>query len=58
VIEQHNILTTISEMVDSGKLRSTHTETLGKINAENLRRAHQLIESGRTVGKITLAGFD
>jgi NADPH2:quinone reductase len=27
------------------------------INAENLKRAHQVIESGRAVGKIVLEGW-
>lgn len=58
MIEQHHILETVSAMIDSGALRNTHTKTLGTINAVNLRQAHQLIESGRTIGKITLAGFE
>ncbi|OSI14734.1 hypothetical protein BWD09_09870 [Neisseria dentiae] len=30
---------------------------LGTINAANLRQAHALLESGQTIGKITLSGF-
>jgi hypothetical protein len=30
---------------------------LGAVNAANLKRAHALVESGKTVGKIVLAGF-
>jgi DNA-binding transcriptional LysR family regulator len=37
--------------------RSTRTETFSPINAANLRRAHALIESGRSRGKIVLEGF-
>ena len=55
--EQNRILTEIARLVDTGKIRSTLTETLGLINAENLKKAHALIETGRTKGKLVLAGF-
>ncbi len=55
--EQGRLLNEVAALVDEGVLRCTHTETLGKINAENLRKAHAMIESGRTIGKVTLAGF-
>jgi hypothetical protein len=38
-------------------LKSTLTETFGTINAANLSRAHQLLESGKARGKIVLSGF-
>lgn len=40
-----------------GVLRSTSREHLGKSNAANLKRAHALLESGRTIGKLVLSGF-
>lgn len=55
--EQNRILTEVARLVDAGKIRSTLTETLGLINAENLKKAHALIETGRTKGKLVLAGF-
>ncbi len=55
--EQHNLLNEVSRLVDAGKIRSTVTESLGAINAANLKKAHALIESGRTKGKLVLAGF-
>lgn len=55
--EQHRLLSEVSRLVDSGRIRSTLTETFGRINAENLKKAHAQIESGRTKGKIVLAGF-
>ena len=33
------------------------TETLGTINATNLKKARALVESGRTRGKLVLTGF-
>jgi hypothetical protein len=38
-------------------LRTTLGEDLGRINAENLRRAHRLLEDGRAIGKLVLTGF-
>lgn len=58
MIEQHHLLTTAAQMIEAGVLQSTLTERFGTINAANLRRAHQLIESGRARGKIVLTGFD
>jgi zinc-binding alcohol dehydrogenase family protein len=55
--EQGRLLAEVSRLVDDGVVRSTATETFGTINADNLKRAHAMIESGRTRGKITLEGF-
>lgn len=55
--EQHRILGEVSALVDSGVLRTTLREEFGTINATNLRRAHEVLESGRGMGKIVLAGF-
>jgi len=55
--EQHALLNRVSTMVDAGELRTTLGEHYGRITAENLRRAHALIESGRAVGKIVLEDF-
>ncbi len=57
MIEQHNLLNRVAELVDAGKIRTTLTETLGPIDAATLRKAHQMIETGRTRGKLVLAGF-
>ncbi|TWI00932.1 NADPH2:quinone reductase [Luteimonas cucumeris] len=55
--EQGRILERVAALVDAGELRGTHGETLGVINAANLREAHRRLESGRTVGKLVLAGW-
>jgi NADPH:quinone reductase-like Zn-dependent oxidoreductase len=57
MIEQHKLLNEVGAMVDKGTIRTTVAENLGTINAANLRRAHAMIESGRTRGKIVLEGF-
>ncbi|KVG60559.1 NADPH:quinone reductase [Burkholderia territorii] len=57
MIEQHKILSEVARLVDGGTLRTTLGEQLGPINAANLRRAHQLLEAGRAIGKLVLSGF-
>jgi NADPH2:quinone reductase len=54
---QHQLLNRVAELVDSGVIRTTFDHELGTINASNLKKAHALIESGRSQGKVVLAGF-
>jgi zinc-binding alcohol dehydrogenase family protein len=55
--EQGRLLNRVSELVDRGELRSTQTQTFSPINADNLKKAHALAESGKTIGKLTLSGW-
>jgi len=55
---QGRLLNEVAALVDAGRLRTTATQTLRPISARTLREAHALIESGRTRGKITLAGWE
>ncbi|WP_151747405.1 zinc-binding alcohol dehydrogenase family protein [Acinetobacter lactucae] len=55
--KQSELLNEVSKLVDEGKIKTTVTEVLSPINAENLKRVHQQIESGTTKGKIVLQGF-
>ncbi|KPC35388.1 Alcohol dehydrogenase [Pseudomonas syringae pv. cilantro] len=57
MIEQHNLLNRVAELIDAGTLKTTFGEHFGRINAENLRRAHALLESGKAKGKVVLEGF-
>lgn len=57
MIEQHRLLNRVAALVDAGTLKTTVGEHFGIINAENLRRAHALLESGKAKGKIVLEGF-
>jgi zinc-binding alcohol dehydrogenase family protein len=57
MIEQHKLLNHVAELVDAGKIKTTLAETLGTINAANLKKAHEMIETHRTKGKIVLSGF-
>jgi len=55
--EQGRLLTEVGGLMDAGRIRTTLQINLGQITAENMKRAHALVESGRTIGKIVLAGF-
>jgi len=55
--EQGRILERVAALIDAGELRGTRTETLTPINAANLREAHRRLESGKTIGKLALAGW-
>ena len=57
MIAQHRLLSEVAELVDAGVIRTTFGAHFGRINAENLKRAHALIESGKAKGKIVLEGF-
>jgi zinc-binding alcohol dehydrogenase family protein len=57
MIAQHKLLAETAALVDAGIIRTTHADTLGPIDAATLKKAHALIESGRTRGKLVLAGF-
>lgn len=54
---QGDILNQVAQLVDNGHIKSTQSQHYGKINAQNLRSAHQLLESNRSIGKIVLSGF-
>jgi NADPH:quinone reductase len=55
--EQHVLLDKVADLVDAGKIRTTMAQHFGTINAENLKRAHAMLESGKSRGKIVLEGF-
>src|SRR5216683_1785559 len=57
MIAQHDLLCEVARLVDDGLIRTTLGETLGRIDAAGLRKAHTLVESGRAKGKVVLAGF-
>ncbi len=57
MVRQREILDRVAQLVDSGVLKTTVGENFGAITAENLRRAHAVIESNKARGKIVLAGF-
>ncbi len=57
MIQQHHILNEVSSLINSGVLKTTVGMHLGSINAENIRKAHALLESHTSKGKIVLENF-
>lgn len=57
LIRQGRLLTDLAGLVDAGLIRTTVGEHFGTISAANLKRAHALLESGKSCGKIVLEGF-
>ena len=57
MIEQHRLLNQVADWLDEGKLRGTMRQTLRPINAGNLRKAHEKLESGTMIGKLVLEGW-
>ena len=54
---QGALLNRIAGLVDAGRVRSTLGEHFGRIDADNLKRAHAAVESLTTQGKTVLEGF-
>lgn len=57
MIAQHNLLNDVADLIDNGVIRTTMGENFGTINSANLKRAHALLESGQSRGKIVLEGW-
>jgi len=57
MIEQHKLLNEVADLIDSKIIKTTLSKRLSPINAENLRTAHSLLETGKSIGKIALENF-
>lgn len=55
--QQHTLLKKVSELVDAGKIKPTLSDVLGPMSADSIRKGHQLLEAGNTIGKVVLSGF-
>ena len=55
--EQSKLLNRVADLIDQGYIQTTVGKNLGTINAENLKIAHEELESGKSIGKIVLEGF-
>ncbi|MEJ6579085.1 MAG: zinc-binding alcohol dehydrogenase family protein [Akkermansiaceae bacterium] len=57
ISEQQNILNKVAELVDSGEIKTTSSTVLSPINTANVIKAHRQLESGKTIGKISIDGW-
>lgn len=51
---QHEILNELARLLDNGTLRTTLTTTLEGFTVDNLKEAHKMQESGKTIGKTVI----
>lgn len=54
MIQQHQILAQAATLLDKGTLKSTLNTHLNGFTTDNLKKAHQLLESGKAIGKIVI----
>ncbi|MEL6592917.1 MAG: zinc-binding alcohol dehydrogenase family protein [Bacteroidota bacterium] len=54
IARQHEILNHIGQLLDEGVLKTTLTTTLQGFGADNLKKAHEMQESGKTIGKTVI----
>jgi NADPH:quinone reductase-like Zn-dependent oxidoreductase len=55
---QHELLNQVAERIDRNRLKTTLCEVVGRLDAANIREAHRRIETGKTIGKLVLSGFE
>ena len=51
---QHEILNELTDLLDAGTIKTTLTTTLEGFTVENLKKAHQMQESGKSIGKTVI----
>jgi zinc-binding alcohol dehydrogenase family protein len=54
---QHELLDEVAGLVEAGVLKGTMKLSLGRICADNLKKAHRFLEEGHVVGKLVLEGW-
>ncbi len=57
MIEQQRLLNTLADLIDKDVIVTTVGKADQPINAENLRKAHAMLEQGNTIGKIVLVDW-
>jgi NADPH:quinone reductase-like Zn-dependent oxidoreductase len=51
---QGEILKQVGDLIDKGKIKTTVNHTLKGLNAENIKKAHEIVESGASIGKVVI----
>lgn len=58
MIKQHELLNNIATLIDAGSLITTLKTHLGPITPDSIRNAHNLLETGESIGKIVLVSAE
>lgn len=53
-IKQHEILNTSSQYFEQGIFKPIHNEILHGLTVDNIKKAHQQLESGKNIGKLVI----
>ncbi len=56
--EQGRLLDEVARRVDAGQIKTTLNTRLGPIDAATLKRAHALVETGSSIGKVVVEGWE
>ncbi|HEX7673930.1 MAG TPA: zinc-binding alcohol dehydrogenase family protein [Bdellovibrio sp.] len=54
MIKQHELLTKVADLVDARQLKTTINHVFEGLTAANFKKAHEMLESGKTIGKIVI----
>jgi NADPH2:quinone reductase len=54
MIEQKHLLAQVAGLIDEERIRSTVSERIADFSAAGIRKAHELVESGRMTGKVVV----
>lgn len=57
-IKQYELLNSVSDLIDSGEIKTTLKDIFGQMSVENIMKAHEQLEAGSTIGKIVLTKMD
>ena len=56
-VRQHELLNSIADLIDSGKIKTTLNKVYGQLSVQNILGAHDQLEAGSSIGKIVLTKF-
>ncbi len=56
--KQGEILAQVAKMIEDGKIKTTMNTNLGAMTPENLKKGHDLLLTGSTIGKIVLGALE
>ena len=57
MVRQHEILNTVSDLLDAGRIGPIPVQDAGVLSATTLEAAHDAVAGGHTIGKVVLGGL-
>jgi NADPH:quinone reductase len=57
MIVQQKLLNELSMMIDAGNIKTSLALDLGEMSPDNLRKAHELLRTGKMIGKIVMGSL-